>query len=191
MKQVLILAIRLYPRSWRERYGGEMAALIQDGNVGLPDLINLIGAAFVAHRAAWAPRATRLSTGGLDAVLEHSAQRPHRYATAATLVMLPTATFVGAAVLKYVAGVPAPFDALEPSITPFVTTPIGEALVTLAPYVALLIALVPAVRLDLHWTDGRIAGRIDLALPIVNAIVAVASCALIATMAIYWLAENL
>jgi len=41
--------VRLYPAAWRERYGDEMEALLEDRPVGPFDLIDLLLGAFDAH----------------------------------------------------------------------------------------------------------------------------------------------
>jgi hypothetical protein len=39
------LLVRLYPRAWRERYGAELAALLEDGPGGLGTALNVVTAA--------------------------------------------------------------------------------------------------------------------------------------------------
>ena len=43
------LLIRLYPRPWRERYGDELAALLEDRPPGPSDVLDLVLGAFDAH----------------------------------------------------------------------------------------------------------------------------------------------
>jgi hypothetical protein len=55
--------IRLYPRAWRERYGDEMLALIEEKGLGLRDTVDLVLGACRQHLIAhWGP-----PTPGTDA----------------------------------------------------------------------------------------------------------------------------
>jgi type IV secretory pathway VirB2 component (pilin) len=107
------------------------------------------------------------------------------------MVMLPTSALVVAAILKYIIGFDGPFDAKEPALTPIVTHPLGETLIVLAPYVALLLAVVPVTRLGLGWRTGRLSATMEVNAPALNIVVAVASVLLAAFMVLYWVAENL
>lgn len=106
-------------------------------------------------------------------------------------VVLPTSVLVAAAVLKYIVGVGAIFDALEPAMTPIVTHPLGETFFVLAPYVAFVFAVLPVTRVALGWRAGRLSATIDVRTPALNLAVAVVSVALAGFMALYWVAENL
>ena len=116
---------------------------------------------------------------------------PMRLALVALAITLPTAVFVGVAVLKYILGVPGPFNAIEPTVTPFVTHPIGETIVVLAPYLAFALVILPFTRLRLERREGRIAVSADLAVPPLNLLIAVVCATLIVVMGLYWVAENL
>jgi hypothetical protein len=48
-RAVACLLTRLYPRAWRERYGEEFEALLQDGRGGLRTSANVLRAAVYAH----------------------------------------------------------------------------------------------------------------------------------------------
>ena len=122
---------------------------------------------------------------------QYLAAHPMRVALVAVAITLPTAVFVGVAVLKYIVGVPGPFDAIEPTVTPFVTHPIGETIVVLAPYLAFALAIVPFMQVRLGRRDGRIAVSADLAVPLANLLIAAFSATLIVVMGLYWVAENL
>jgi hypothetical protein len=116
---------------------------------------------------------------------------PQRFAVLGAAILLPTAALIGLALLKYVIGVAAPFDAIEPAVTPLVTHPLGETLLTLAPYLALALSVLPVVRAALRWEDGRLVGTLSLAAPTANIVIAASSAAVAAFMVVYWLAENL
>jgi len=181
MKTLMRVAIRLYPAAWRQRYGPEVSQLIEDGHASPADLLDL-----VSH----APFASTLR-GEASTMNRQLAAHPLRVALAALAITLPTAVFVGVAVLKYVIGVPGPFDAIEPTVTPFITHPIGETVLILAPYLAFGLAILPFARLNLGWRDGRIAASADMAIPLTNLLIGGIAATLIVFMGLYWIAENL
>jgi hypothetical protein len=175
------LALRLYPEAWRRRYGREVRQLIEDGRTSPGDLLDL-----VSH----APLAATFR-GEASTMNRQLAAHPTRLALVALAITLPTAFFVGVAVLKYVLGVPGPFDAIEPTVTPFLTHPIGETIVVLAPYVAFALAILPFTRLSLGWRDGRLTASGEAAVPATSVAVGAVSALLIVFMGLYWMAENL
>lgn len=120
-----------------------------------------------------------------------STAQPQRLALLGLIVMLPTSILVVAAILKYIIGVDGPFDALEPTLTPIVTHPLGETVFVLAPYVALFLAIVPVTRLGLGWRTGRLSATMEVNAPALNVGVALASVLLAGFMVLYWVAENL
>ena len=120
-----------------------------------------------------------------------SSAQPRRLALLGLIVMLPTSILVVAAILKYIAGLDGPFDALEPALTPIVTHPLGETVFVLAPYVALFLAAVPVTRLGIGWRTGRLSATLEVSAPALNVVVAIASVLLAGFMALYWVAENL
>jgi hypothetical protein len=122
---------------------------------------------------------------------ERLAAHPVRLALIALAITFPTALLVAFAVLKYVLGVPGPFDAIEPTATPVVTHPIGETILVLAPYAAFTLAILPFVRLRLGWREGRLAASAEATLPLTSLAVGALSATLVVFMGLYWVAENL
>jgi hypothetical protein len=181
MKRLMRLALVLYPQPWRKRYGPEVTQLIEDGRCTPADLVDL-----VVH----APVATTLR-GEAMTMNRHLTAHPHRLAVAALAITAPTAVFVGAAVLKYVVGVPAVFDAIEPSVTPLVTHPIGETVVIVAPYVAFALAILPFTSIRVGRRHGAVTGAVEATVPVASLLVGLLSATLILFMGLYWMAENL
>jgi len=177
MRRCVRLLLCLYPRAWRARYGDEFSQLIDDTPATPGVVLDIARHALALHL---------LSLGG---TLMRT--QPQRFALLGAAVLLPTAVLIGLALLKYVLGIAAPFDAIEPAMTPLVTHPIGETLLTLAPYLALALAVVPVVRGDVRWEDGRLRGTLSLAAPATNIGIAVSSIAIAMFMLVYWLSENL
>ncbi|HEY7464294.1 MAG TPA: hypothetical protein VH987_07640 [Candidatus Limnocylindria bacterium] len=187
MRRLTRLLLRLYPRAWMERYGDEFRQLLDD-TPATPH------AALDVARHGLSLQVRRAPGGALDLVASggntmHS--HPQRSALLGALILLPTAILIGAALLKYVIGVPGPFDAIEPAMTPLVTHPLGETVFVLAPYLAILLALVPVVRSVPRWQHGRLEGTITVVAPAFNLALAAVSAAIAVFMAFYWVAENL
>ncbi len=112
-----------------------------------------------------------------------------RYAAIALLVVLPTAIFVVLAILTSSLGVDGSFDSFE-SVSLLGASPLGAIVLTLAPYAALGLAILPVFRFDLGWRDGRVHAVAELAIPVLNGLVALLSGTLIIVMAVYLLVEN-
>lgn len=55
MKRALKLLARLYPSSWRERYGAEFEALLDDAKPSARDTIDVLWAALKMQLATWTP----------------------------------------------------------------------------------------------------------------------------------------
>ncbi len=121
---------------------------------------------------------------------DRQTSHPMRYAALALAITFPTAILTCLSILKYVVGIAAPFDAVEPVATPIVVHPIGETVLILAPYAALLLAVVPVSRISIGRQDGRWVGQLRVATPLLNVLVAALSSALILVMAAYYLVEN-
>jgi hypothetical protein len=186
MRRALRMLLRLYPRRWRQRYEDEVLALLEERSPRPGDLVDLIAWSLRAHLGS---RPIEL-LGGAFAVIERSSAHATRLALVGLLVLLPTLILIVLSILKYVLGIPAPFDALEPVVTPLVTHPIGETVVTIAPYIALLLAVVPTVRVDAGWRRSMLAGSIGFSAPAASILVAAASATVAVVMILYWVAEN-
>lgn len=185
MKTFILLAMRFYPRAWRGRYGAEFEALLDEEPGTLRVLFDVVRGATACRSRTWI---NWVATGGIDVMIRANAER---YGALGLAVMLPTAILMALAVLKYIVGVSGPFDAVEPTMTPIVTHPLGETLFVLGPYIALALAVVPITRVALGWARGRVTASVEFSAPVLNIVVAMASLGLIVVMALYWVAENL
>jgi hypothetical protein len=181
MKRLMRLTLWLYPDAWRRRYGAEVRRLIDDGRARPVDLVDLI---------ARAPLGATLR-GEVSMLNRQLSAHPIRLALVALAITFPTAILVGVAVLKYLLDVPGPFDTIEPSVTPFVTHPIGEMILVMAPYLAFALAILPFARLRLESRDARLAASAQAAVPLACLLVGAVSAVLIVFMGLYWMAENL
>lgn len=187
MKRCIGLMLRLYPRAWMMRYGDEYRQLLDDTPATPQTVLDVARHGLTLHARHAPGTALHLIGSGGITMRNH----PQRSAALAATVLLPTAVLIAVAVLKYVAGVAAPFDAIEPAMTPLVTHPLGETILTLAPYVALVLALLPAVRSAPRLDHGRLVGTFSLEAPVVNIVIATLSAAIAVFMAVYWVTENL
>ncbi|MDH4334024.1 MAG: hypothetical protein OEW24_02010 [Chloroflexota bacterium] len=169
------------------RYGGEFRQLLDDAPATPATAIDVARHGLSLHARRAPGTGLHLITLGGTIMRDH----PQRSAVLGAAVLLPTAVLIGVAVLKYVVGVAAPFDAIEPAMTPLVTHPLGETVLTLAPYLALVLALLPVVRGVPRWEHGRLVGTFSLAAPVVNIVIATLSAAVALFMAVYWVTENL
>ena len=157
----------LYPRSWRDRYGGEVLVLIEDAGAGIGDLADLaIGG--LGHRA--------------DELLG-GAPMPSFYRSAililAAVVAAPTAIFIGYQLLHP-----------NPGLVPLLYL---NWLIPLLPAVALLIALAPVVRVELHRDEAGVTTVTTRILPMRRALVVVVifCLALLGVVIAYGITENL
>jgi uncharacterized protein involved in exopolysaccharide biosynthesis len=58
MRRAIRLAMRLYPRAWRERYGREFEALLEDVRPGWREIWDVVGGALKMQLAGWSWRKT-------------------------------------------------------------------------------------------------------------------------------------
>jgi hypothetical protein len=187
MRRIIRIMLGLYPRAWLARYGDEFRQLIEDTPATPAAALDIARHGLVLRaRGAESTAVNLLSGGGMI-----MRSQPQRFALLGAAILLPTAALVGLALLKYVIGIAAPFDAIEPSMTPLVTHPLGETYLTMAPYLALVFAVLPVVRGTVRWESGRLRGRLSLTAPVPNIVVASLSAATAVVMVVYWVAENL
>ncbi|HUQ78056.1 MAG TPA: hypothetical protein VM427_04190 [Patescibacteria group bacterium] len=181
MKLLMRLVLFLYPSAWRKRYGAEINQLINDGRTSRADLVDL-----VAH----VPIRSTIQ-GEASTMTRYLSAHPVAAGSIAFLVMIPSAALVAGSLLKYIGGISAPFDAIEPAMTPLLASPMGDKLLLLAPCAAFALAILPFARLRVGRRHGRLAASGEVALPFLNVAVGLVAAALVAIMGLYGLAENL
>ena len=159
--------LRLYPRSWRDRYADEVLVLVEDAGAGIGDLIDLAVGGLVRraddlHRGAPMPSFFRWSILVLAAV-----------------VAMPTAIFIG-------------FQLLDPNVG-LVPPGYTNWLIPLLPAVALLMALTPVVRVEVRRDEAGVTTVTTRILPMRRALVAVVIfCgAVLGVVVGYGISENL
>jgi hypothetical protein len=181
--------LRLYPRRWRERYGDEFAALLEDVRPGPRATLDVLVSGLLAHLAQ-PPGENRLlaqRVGGID--MDQTFPPPPRqtaFAAAGLVLIVPTAAFLTLAVLKYWMGIDAPFD----TVGPLFANPLIEPLTVAGPFLAFLVSTWPVVRLNIGWREGTLSGGLALRARPLNLVVSAVSAALIVVLLVYFLIEN-
>jgi hypothetical protein len=159
--------LRLYPRSWRDRYAEEVLVLVEDAGAGIGDLIDLaVGG--LGRRADELQRGAPMPTIVRWSIL-----------AVAVAVAMPTAVFIG-------------FQLLNPGVG-LVPSGYTNWLIPLLPAVALLIALAPVVRIEMHRDEAGVTTVTTRVLPMRRALAAVVvfCLALLGVVVAYGISENL
>ncbi len=92
MRRWIALAARLYPRSWRERYGDEFDALVEDATADWRQLLNVTRSAItmqVSDHIREIKLAGALMLAGALLAIAASYRVPERYVSSAVLRMTP------------------------------------------------------------------------------------------------------
>lgn len=173
-------ALLLFPREWRDRYGEEVEALAAEGRPG---------AALVDLVAVWLRRdyATP-AEGGMPVVARRTMWLWLAAGAAAVLLAAPTAGFL----LLNLA--PGPLESLTGVEIPLGVGVVPEVAWVLPglPFLALLAAIGPALRVAVRRGDDGGVGVFVRLLPLPQAAVVVAAlCALlVAVVVVYGVSEN-
>ena len=132
-------AMRLHPRAWRDRYGLEMAGLIDDSDSSLADAADLARSALHAH-----------ATGGAPMRFEPAHRHPGPFALVAALLLLPTFLVVAVSYLGHELGFSAVADAVDPWIAQLDDVRILDLFLVAAPAIALIVAVLPLLDLRIE-----------------------------------------
>jgi hypothetical protein len=163
--------IRLYPAHWRERYGAEFSALLED----LPTSPRLVLDVFLSAITA---RVAQLRRRFLGEALDPGS--PSGNAIVAFFLMVPSITLVLAFALKFKVGVAGPFDAIS---QPSRAIAVLHYFLVFAPWLSLALvsrAMVrPTVRRSGPGLSIQLEGRAD---PMALAIAFVAVLVLLVLM---------
>jgi hypothetical protein len=167
------LALRLHPRAWRDRYGPEMAALIDDSDSNLADAADLARSAIRAH-----------ATGGPPMRFEPAYRHPGPCALVAAVLLLPTFAVVSLSYIGHELGITVVADAVDPWIARLDTVRILDLFLVAAPAIAFMVAVLPLldVRIERDEPGPALAVRVR-ALPanlVVAALALLAAAALVA-----------
>ena len=145
------MALRLHPRTWRERYGLEMAGLIDESDSSLADAADLARSALQSH-----------VTGGAPMRFESAYRHPGPYALVAALLLLPTFAVVFLSLLGHELGFNAVANVVDPWIAQLDNVRILDLFLVVAPVAAFLVAVLPLLdlRIERDETSPAIALRV-------------------------------
>lgn len=137
------IALRLYPHGWRQRYGYEVAQLIDQSDGSVADAIDIARAAV-----------TQQINGGSVMQFGLARRHPGRFAVAALLVVAPTLGVVAVSLLGHELGMSAVAVAFDPIVSWIDTVrPLDLALVA-APLMAFVLAVLPLLDLRIEADEG-------------------------------------
>jgi hypothetical protein len=187
--------IRLYPRDWQDRYGGELAELLDERAFGPRLAADLVRSAVrVRVRRLFRPAGGGARRAGSVAMMpggNDPQARATQLAALGLVVMAPTLVFATASILAYNLGAPGMASAVDPVITGLAQHAVVEVWLGLAPLAALLLAVIPMLRVRLDRTDGALSATLVVRPRALNVVVAVMAVALIGLLAGYVMTEFL
>ena len=181
-----MLLLRLYPRVWRERYGDELADLID--STGLTPRV-----AFDVARGAANERAStaRLALAGGGAMVIGPAYRhPNAWALAALAILAPTLAFVCLSILAYQLGATGLVPLMEPINAWLNSVRFADIVLVASPPLALLLAAAPLLKLDLRRGERSASAVIDLRLLALNVLVGLLAIVVSVVLVGHILAES-
>lgn len=177
------LLVHLYPARWRQRYGAEFSALIEDVPFSLSVLVDVCSNVLRAQLAERSPKGRAPVVPGAGLLARSG---PQRSLWSAALLLPSLALFVAFA-MKYKFGMPEPFDAVWYG-TAQSFHPLNYFLV-FAPPLWLLLAARSHVRLSVGRAGGalQVTGRVE---PLMLAVV-LGAALLSALLLRYFLGQHL
>jgi len=156
--------LRLYPSAWRARYEEEVGELLDELPTERSMVLDLVRGAFVERaRAVWRLISVTPIPAGGPPMLTHPLQRhPTSLALLALLLVAPTFLFVLVSLLAYQIAVPGLAAAVEPGLGAFTASRWAGPFLLGAPFLAILLAVVPLVGIGLGRADGALQVTISL-----------------------------
>jgi len=149
---VIRLLLALYPATWRRRYGEELAQLVDDSGLDFAATLDIVRAGLTERRRGL----TQSLTGGTGMLVGPAYRHPGRLAVLALVVLAPTLVFVVGSLLAYQLGVQALVGPMESANALLNGQRFLDLVLVVSPAIALLLAIVPLVRLDLRSSEiGR------------------------------------
>jgi hypothetical protein len=148
---VIGLLLRLYPGGWRDRYGDELQDLVSETGLGPAEAFDIARAAATERQ-----RSAELAlAGGVTMTVGPAWRHPTGWAVAAFAVMAPTVVFLIGSLLAYQLGIGALSNAMDSANAWLNAQPrLVDLLLVLAPAIALLIAVLPILRVNVSSGDG-------------------------------------
>ncbi len=144
------LLLSLYPRTWRERYGDELADLVGDTGVKPAVAVDVARGAL----AQWAVVARDALNGGTTMVIGPAWRHPRPWAFLALALLAPTLLFTTLSMLTYQLGVTGLAGLMDPVSSWLNGQRVLDLLLVAAPVVALVLAVAPLIRVEMHSADS-------------------------------------
>ena len=168
--------VRLYPQRWRNRYGQELEAMLEQSRPSLRIVVDLVAGALDAHLHS------QLTSEGV--VMHNPFTRTP--AVLPQAIMLPGLVFMTAAVLKYGFGQSFLFDPLEG----FFSNDLVEAITVWSPILALFLSAAALFEVRLERREDAWSGTVMVRRRYGHVVAFVVSAALTATFVAYFITEN-
>lgn len=148
----LRLLLTLYPPSFRRRYAAELEALVEDAALGARDALDLAAGAGLA----WLRHLLRRKE--IPMLIPFAWRHPRPLAVLAAVLLVPTATVVVGSLLAYELAVPGVERGLAPLLAAVNAVRVIDLAIVVAPAVALLVAMLPLVRIGVE-RGGELDGQ--------------------------------
>jgi hypothetical protein len=96
--------LRLYPRAWRDRYGDEFLALLDDRALGITEIADIALGALDARLTSSTRMAAMEASGGSMKVLSKVCARPAEAEVSRSVALISAGLMIGMSLLMSVAG---------------------------------------------------------------------------------------
>jgi hypothetical protein len=178
-RRAALIALRIHPRSWRDRYGTEVGELIRASDRPVADAIDLARSAVREH-----------ANGETLVRFGPASRHPRAWAVAAALLLAPTLVVVGLSIVGHELGVEAVATGIDPIMVWISTLGIVNLGLVAAPAAALVVALLPVIDLRLERVDGGHALAVRMRAVTANLVIAALAFLVGASLAAHIVIES-
>jgi hypothetical protein len=168
------LLLLCYPRSWRQRYGDELLALLSDTQLTPRSALDVAIAGFRQRLHA----AARSLSGGISVTIGPAWRHPTAFALVAAILLLPTFVFVGLSILAYELDLQPLRSFVEPTMAALDRWRIIDLFLVAAPPLAAMAALAPLLKVGLDRRAGTLEAVVTIRALALNVFVALVALAL-------------
>jgi hypothetical protein len=183
---VIRLLLLFYPEPWRRRYGAELEQLVSDTGLSTRSAIDICRSGLAERRHVLADALN----GGSTMVIGPAYRHPRGLALGAAAVLAPTFVFVVGSLLAYQLGVVALQPLMDEVNRWLAGKSVLDVVIVASPAIALLLALVPLVRVEMRPGAAGREAVIGIRLRTANVLVGVAALAIGAVLVWYFVFES-
>jgi len=169
--------VRLYPRRWRERYGDELAAILEDLHPTRRPALDLLAGALDARLHPSLPN-------GGDPVNDIPPHARILSRLALAVLILPTAFLASVSANGFGNG------AVHPAVGRFFALPGVEQATVLGPFVALALLAFATARLSVRIEGGALVSTMRLRATALQAVLLGAAALMAVAFVGYWITER-